>query len=64
MTPLAMGLAGIVADLTGQNIPPIFLTCGFISAFVGVLLSLSRDFRKFLAFETENGSDAGQDSRV
>ena len=51
LAPIALGLAGIVADLTGQNIPLIFMACGVSLAVVSVVASLSREFRDFLANE-------------
>jgi MFS family permease len=51
LAPLAMGLAGVVADLTGKNIPLIYVACGVIMGLLSVLVSLNRQFRDFLAFE-------------
>jgi MFS family permease len=51
LSPLAMGLGGVVADLTGHNIPLIYLSCGGITTAVSVILSFNRDFRHFLAQE-------------
>ncbi|HIP71156.1 MAG TPA: MFS transporter [Anaerolineae bacterium] len=34
LTPLAMGAAGIIADLTGQNIPLIYIACGVMAALL------------------------------
>jgi MFS family permease len=49
--PIGMGLSGVVADLTGRNIPPIYIGCGIISAVLTLLVSFSRDFRAYLSFE-------------
>jgi MFS family permease len=51
LTPLAMGLAGVVADLTGQNIPLIYLSCGTIATILAVGISANGDFRRYLAHE-------------
>ncbi|MCS6845861.1 MAG: choline/carnitine O-acyltransferase [Caldilineales bacterium] len=49
LTPIAMGLAGVVADLTGQNIPMIYLASGAIMAALALLLSSGRAYRGILA---------------
>lgn len=51
LMPIAMGLAGLVADLTHQNIPLIFGTCGTIQVLLTLAVALNRDFRGFVAFE-------------
>lgn len=53
LTPLAMGLSGIIADLTGQNIPLIYITCGCISVFLAAAISAKAEFRDYLAYERE-----------
>jgi DHA3 family macrolide efflux protein-like MFS transporter len=50
LTPIAMGLAGVVADLVNQNIPLIYVTCGVIMGLLSILVSLDREFRGFLAY--------------
>ena len=51
LTPIALGLSGIVADLAGHNIPLIFMVCGAILVTLSSMASASREFRDFLAFE-------------
>lgn len=51
LTPLAMGLAGVVADLTGQNIPLIYIACGVIAALLALAISTNQGFRHYLAYE-------------
>ena len=51
LMPIGMGLAGVVADLANQNIPAILLVCGFLVAVCTILVSFSREFRSFLAYE-------------
>lgn len=51
LTPLAMGLAGVIADLTGQNIPLIYIFCGVIAALLALFVSLRPEFRDYLAYE-------------
>jgi MFS family permease len=48
LAPIGLGLSGIVADLTNQNIPLIFMACGGILAALSILASMSREFRNFL----------------
>jgi MFS family permease len=48
LMPIAMGLAGVIADLTGRNIPLIFLVCGLATALVSILVSFGKEFRSFL----------------
>lgn len=49
LSPMAMGIAGIVADLTNHNIPLIYTTCGGILFLVSVSLSLNQKLHNFLA---------------
>lgn len=51
VTPIGMGLAGVVADLTGQNIPLIYGACGGIMLVLITMISLNPKFRHFLAYE-------------
>ena len=49
ITPLAMALSGIVADLTGQNIPLIYGVCGGSMFLVCLGISTNPPFRAFLS---------------
>ncbi len=51
LTPIAMGLSGIVADLLNQNIPLIYVGSGLISGSLAGLIALNRDYRRFLAYQ-------------
>jgi MFS family permease len=51
LTPIAMGISGLIADWTGQNIPLIYLICGCISGAIAICLSFSKQLRQFLATE-------------
>lgn len=51
LAPVAMGLAGIIADLLNQNIPLIYVSCGAIMTVTTLIAALNADFRRFLAFE-------------
>ena len=49
LTPFGLGLGGVVADLTGRNIPLIFGVCGIILILLSLTISLLRPFRRFLS---------------
>ncbi len=49
LTPIAMGLAGVVADLVGQNVPGIYLVSGIIMTVAALAISSGRAFRSILA---------------
>lgn len=55
LAPLGMGLGGLVFDLTGQSIPLIYGGCGAIMVALSISISLSREFRTFLAYEPKPG---------
>lgn len=59
LSPLAMGLAGVVADLMGQNIPLIYAICGLTLICLSIVTGLLRPFRHFLAYglTNSNGKD-------
>ncbi|SYZ72837.1 Major facilitator superfamily MFS_1 [Candidatus Zixiibacteriota bacterium] len=58
LAPIAMGLAGVIADLLNKNIPLIFILCGGISAALAILVSLGHEFREFLAHEIPRAARA------
>jgi DHA3 family macrolide efflux protein-like MFS transporter len=49
LTPIGLGLGGLVADLTGKNIPLIYGVCGIILILLSITISLLRPFRRFLS---------------
>ena len=49
LTPIAMGLSGIVADLVDQNIAAIFVGCGICATLTALAVSFNRNFRDYLA---------------
>lgn len=51
LTPISMGITGIVADVIGQNVSVMFLVCGGVLVLVSIIVSANRAFREFLAFE-------------
>ncbi|UCC38350.1 MAG: MFS transporter [Candidatus Aminicenantes bacterium] len=48
LTPISMGLSGVIADLLNQNIPLIYATCGITTLLLCILVSFSKDLRRFL----------------
>ncbi|MDX9856776.1 MAG: MFS transporter [candidate division Zixibacteria bacterium] len=51
LSPIAMGLAGVVADMVDQNIPLLFASIGAITMCLTIAMATSRAFREYLAFE-------------
>jgi len=50
LMPISMGLAGFVADAMDHNIPLIYLACGTATLLAATVLTMSTDFRAFMAF--------------
>ncbi|MBI5032173.1 MAG: MFS transporter [Chloroflexi bacterium] len=57
LTPIAMGMTGVIADALDQNIPLIYVGCGAVLLILSILVSIRCEFRNFLAFETEHHAD-------
>ncbi len=53
LTPIAMGLSGVIADLLHQNIPLLFTLSGAAATLLSIAVSFNRTFRNFLAYEAE-----------
>jgi MFS family permease len=51
ITPIAMGLTGVIADLLNQNITLIYAGCGLILLGISLSMSLRPGFRAYLAYE-------------
>jgi MFS family permease len=49
LTPISMGVSGIVADLVNQNIPLIYACCGIITLVVSILMAFNKGLRDFLS---------------
>ena len=64
LVPIGMGLSGVIADLTGQNIPLIYISCGGISAILTIMVSISRDFRDYLAYEPKEENNNTQEESL
>lgn len=54
ITPIAMSLSGIVADLVDQNIPLIYSVCSGTMVLIVLLAASMRDFRSYLIYEVKN----------
>jgi len=59
LTPISMGLTGVVTDLIDQNVQAVFIACGAALISVSFIISFSRSFREFLSVEPN-----GEQSRV
>lgn len=57
LTPVALGLAGVVADLIDKNIPVIYFTSGIIMTVIIVIVSFNADFRGYLSQNFEENRD-------
>ncbi|UCG93072.1 MAG: MFS transporter [candidate division WOR-3 bacterium] len=57
LTPISMALAGVVADITNQNIPLIYLVCGTIMIFISISIYVVKEARDYLAFEYQERPD-------
>jgi DHA3 family macrolide efflux protein-like MFS transporter len=55
LTPVAMGLTGVIADMTHRNIPMIYLVCGVIATLLASNVAVRRKCRDFLAGEESGG---------
>ena len=51
LAPLALGLSGLVADLTGKNIPLIYMICGGAMTLLSIALATNREFRELVALK-------------
>jgi MFS family permease len=51
MTAMGMGIGGIITDLSGQNIPAIYLAAGLVMLGLASLLAGSGAVRRFLTFD-------------
>lgn len=63
LTPAAMLLSGIVADLAGRRIQAIYLGCGVILMVLAVVLGARPELRRFLAVEVPP-EDEGEEPAV
>lgn len=51
ITPIGMGLGGVVGDLTHHNIPLIYLACAIIMMVSALLASTQKSFRDYLGYD-------------
>jgi DHA3 family macrolide efflux protein-like MFS transporter len=61
LTPVSMGLSGIIADLVNQNIPLIYAVCGLITLLFALAMAFNRDFRQFLQLDKDSLSSEIKD---
>lgn len=54
LAPIAMGLAGVVADLLDHNIRLIFVSCGIFMLAFSIILTANRNFRNFISYEAKS----------
>ncbi len=52
LAPVAMGLAGVVADLVNKNIPLIYTSCGTILVIIDILIAMNKEYRDFLSYKS------------
>jgi len=60
LSPIAMGLAGVVADLIDRNVSLMFVVCGIVLVVISVITAANRDYRDFLASDPPSESDKGE----
>jgi hypothetical protein len=53
LTPLGMGLTGVITDLLNQNVPLVLIAGGALSFFACVILVFSSAFREYMAYEPD-----------
>jgi MFS family permease len=53
IAPVGMGLGGFMYDLANRNITLIYGGCGVVMVLLSLLVSTSREFREFLAYEPQ-----------
>ncbi|MCH7549663.1 MAG: MFS transporter [Candidatus Krumholzibacteriota bacterium] len=53
LSPISLGLTGIVADLLDQNAPLMFMICGGVLVATTLVAAMSRDYRNYLASKIE-----------
>lgn len=51
LSPISMGITGVVADLMNQDVALLFVICGAILVVLSLGVSFNSEFRRFLASE-------------
>lgn len=64
VAPIAIGLAGVLADLLNQNISLIYVICGLAMVTMTLLISLSGAFRHFLAADEIQQADTSSSAKA
>jgi len=49
VSPISLGVTGVVADLLDRNAPLMFIVCGAVLIVTTLVSTLSRDYRNYLA---------------
>lgn len=53
LSPIAMGLTGVIFDLTGKNIPAVYITVGAVFAVLGLVVVLNKNCRNLVVCADE-----------
>lgn len=61
ITPISMGLSGVIGDLLGQNVPLIYAISGIMTVILSILVSFSKDLRQFLSLEPADSPESRED---
>ena len=64
IAPLAMGLAGVLADAVDQNVPLLFASAGIATALVATTMACNRHFRAFLGTRVGVSLGGGESSQA
>ena len=53
LTPVGMGMTGVITDLLNQDVPLVLIAGGVLSFLSCVILTFSRAFREYMAYEPD-----------
>ncbi len=62
LSPIAMGLSGIVFDLLDRSIPTVYISIGVILALLGSSIMLNKNYREFFLYEAGSASVANKEN--
>ena len=61
LVPIAMGLSGIIAEQAlDNNVPMLYIISGIMALALSILISTSKDFRRFLAYDHKSLDDQSE----
>lgn len=63
LSPISMGLAGVVADILDQNVALMFVVCGLMITAISIVTAANKEYRRFLAFEPPAETEPVTDSQ-